>query len=158
MEIRISPDLRIVSDRLSRMSTDFLRPIIVSAAEETAPEVEETIKAFTPVATGASRDSIHVTTSLGRGRGARLSVYGKDTLQYVIKGTPPHVIHASAGKTLSFVDSSGTLRFTREVHHPGSQPNNFVDRAWDVMGPKLSRAIRERGLRMWRDFARGNRK
>lgn len=48
---------------------------------------------------------------------------------YVEYGTRPHVITASPGKTLHWVDEGGQDHFAKSVNHPGSAADDFVGRA-----------------------------
>ena len=53
-EIKISPDLRIVANKLSHLPTELLSPIVEESAEESAAVIEAAIKAEVPVRTGDS--------------------------------------------------------------------------------------------------------
>lgn len=54
-----------------------------------------------------------------------------DYLGYILRGTPPHLIRAIQNRpnaTLRFM-AGGQVAFAKVVHHPGTQPNNFIERA-----------------------------
>lgn len=48
-------------------------------------------------------------------------------LGYILNGTPPHLIAARNAKALRFV-MDGVVVFRQVVRHPGTQPNNFMER------------------------------
>jgi hypothetical protein len=48
---------------------------------------------------------------------------------YVAKGTRPHTIRPVNGSVLAFEGSGGKMVFTRLIHHPGTKPNPFMQRA-----------------------------
>jgi HK97 gp10 family phage protein len=48
---------------------------------------------------------------------------------YVVKGTRPHIIRPVNGSVLAFEGSDGKMVFTRLIHHPGTKPNPFMQRA-----------------------------
>lgn len=50
---------------------------------------------------------------------------------FVIKGTADHDIFPVNGTVLHFFASSGEEVYAQSVHHPGSAPNAFHERAWD---------------------------
>ena len=169
MEIRISPDMRLVANRLSGLETRFLRPIIEETTAQIAPEIQDALREAVPVDSGYAKDHIRVTASIGRGRGSRLSVFGPDYLKYVLGGTRPHEIWprglstlgsrtygdvSQRAKMLAWTDETG-VHFAKMVHHPGQQPNPFIDRAWRATEPSVRSTIRSIGLRLWRDLKRG---
>lgn len=54
-----------------------------------------------------------------------------DYLGFILRGTPPHLIRAIQNRpnaTLRFM-AGGQVVFAKVVHHPGTQPNNFVIKA-----------------------------
>jgi hypothetical protein len=48
---------------------------------------------------------------------------------YVVKGTRPHIIRPTNGSVLAFQGANGKMIFTRLVHHPGTKPNPFMQKA-----------------------------
>lgn len=48
-------------------------------------------------------------------------------LGYILNGTPPHLIAARNAKALRFIQD-GVVVFRLMVRHPGTQPNNFMER------------------------------
>jgi hypothetical protein len=48
---------------------------------------------------------------------------------YVVKGTRPHEIRPAYASVLVFVAADGKTVFTNSVHHPGTQPNPFMQNA-----------------------------
>ncbi len=150
-EIKISPDLKIVSNKLSNLATNLLQAIMLPAAFDAAAVIEEAIKVEVPVRTGEGQDSIHANVETNP-RSARIVITGAGHLRYVLKGTPPHEIVAH-GKYLAWLNDDGSLTFAQHVNHPGQAANPFVDRAWAAAQPAISEAIRATGMRAWRDLA-----
>ena len=77
-----------------------------------------------PVRTGYMASTIYKQVSGSEGTVGIGASYGK----FVVEGTAPHEIHAPIGKVLSFV-VAGNRVFTPIVHHPGTKPNPFMDKA-----------------------------
>ncbi len=152
--VQISPDLKIVSNKLSSLATDLLQEIMLPAAFDAAATIEEAIKTEVPVRTGEGQDSIHANVEPGgAGRSQRIVITGAGYLIYVLKGVDPHPIDPTTGKYLSWLGDSGEPVFTTHVDHPGQAADPFVDRAWAEAQPAISEAIRAQGLRAWRDLA-----
>lgn len=154
-DIQISPDLRIASGKLSKLGTDLVSQIMNEIGPSSAVKFESALKRNVPVRSGTGRESLQVVATQGaRGRSATLRATGASHLKYVIGGTRPHEIHPRNGRFLSFVTKDGNLVFARSVNHPGTSPNNFVERAWKEAGPQIISDIRSTGARAWRDLAR----
>jgi hypothetical protein len=49
-------------------------------------------------------------------------------LGFILNGTPPHIIRPRRRKSLRFIQN-GQVRFAKSVHHPGSRPQPFLQRA-----------------------------
>jgi hypothetical protein len=78
-----------------------------------------------PWKTGALAGSITKEVSAGEARIRALAPYDI----YVQLGTRPHTIKPVRASCLAFVARSGELVFTRLVHHPGTLPNPYMQRA-----------------------------
>lgn len=98
--------------------------------------------------TGNLEDSIKAETSGLRGRvyvDMAQAPYGR----YVIDGTRPHDIMAKRAKALEFGD-----HFSKKVHHPGTQPDDFMDEAEEsvrgqidaVFSRHVDEAMRKAGI------------
>lgn len=155
MEIRISPDFRIVANKLATLRTELLGRILDGSAPSVAEYVEQGVKQNVPVRTGEGRDSVHATVVRGgRGRSARIQVTAADYLRFVKLGTAPHIITPTHGRMLAWLNADGTLTFARSVNHPGQRANDFVARGWADAEPRVRRELREQGLRGWRELAK----
>lgn len=64
--------------------------------------------------------------------------------RFIDSGTRPHVIAARNGEFLRFV-KNGSVYFRRFVHHPGTAPRPFIDRAI-ATGELAMNLIAERGV------------
>jgi HK97 gp10 family phage protein len=97
--------------------------------DRAARQVMNRAKILAPVDTGRLRASIRVEAR--RTLGLR-TVYtiGSDVYYapYVNDGTRPHTIRPRRGKALRFT-IGGRVVYARVVHHPGTRPRPFLDRA-----------------------------
>ena len=94
-----------------------------------APQVQARAKILVPVDTGRLRASIllRISDLYNNPQGKIYSVV--NYAPYVNNGTRPHVIRPRrAGGTLRFRVGGMTV-YAREVHHPGTSPRPFLDRA-----------------------------
>lgn len=92
--------------------------------------VEDELQATSPFDTGRMQSETRV---FPRGPFAVEVVVETDYASFVRDGTPPHVIEAKNRKTLRW-ESNGAVFFRRRVNHPGTQPNDWYDRAVGRMG------------------------
>jgi hypothetical protein len=67
--------------------------------------------------------------------------------EYVVKGTAPHVIRPVNARVLAF-EVGGKVVFTSLVHHPGTKPNPFMQRAAEAARSKAEEAFAELWLEM----------
>lgn len=154
VQIRISPDFKLVADRLSALK-EGLPARIYAVAPEAATVMETAFKSEAPVRTGAGRDSINSSvTQTTAGRSARIVTTALPYMRYVKGGTVPHQITPRNGRMLAWLNDNGTLVFARSVMHPGQQANDFVSRGWEQAEPQIRQLLREAGLRGWRELSR----
>jgi HK97 gp10 family phage protein len=66
---------------------------------------------------------------------------------FVEKGTAPHVIRPVNASVLAFEAGRGMV-FTRLVHHPGTKPNPFMQRAADETRSKVEETFAELWLEL----------
>jgi hypothetical protein len=95
--------------------------------------------------TGALRSSIQ------HGAKAKYSsfvVAGAKHARWVEEGTKPHVIRPRRKKWLRF-EQNGAIRFSKKVHHPGTKPRPFMQRARDKVEPLFERLCVEAVDRMF---------
>jgi hypothetical protein len=77
-----------------------------------------------------------------------LNIGNKDRPEVVVKtvlfGSKPHIIKPKrAGYPLHWMGADGKPRFAYSVRHPGTNPNNFLERAWSNTAAQR-RAVVER--------------
>lgn len=58
--------------------------------------------------------------------------------RFLIEGTRPHIIR---GNPLAFLGRGGGLVFARIVHHPGTKPNDFAERAARAAASPFARLV-----------------
>lgn len=125
-------DLELTEDQSRPMWKFDWDNFAAAAADEVGQYVLDVLQDEAPVDSGQMRDSMdyRFTTSSD---GLRIEWYSPETYaMYVLKGTPPHDIVPRTASVLHFIASSGEEVFTQHVSHPGTQPNPFNARAWDL--------------------------
>lgn len=94
---------------------------------------------------------------VAKGGGNKRGIYGwHGFADYVIPGTPPHVIRARQAHALAFFWPSyqgsrpgpGDFVFFKAVNHPGTKANDFVRRAVDKATPALRVLLLENGRQL----------
>lgn len=124
-----------------RIDRNDLRRAIRGASrrelENAGRQVLNRAKVLAPVDTGRLRAS-------GRTEFRRLwtlrpevrIIFDTDYASFVNDGTRPHVIRPRTAQALRFV-VGGRVVFARVVHHPGTRPRPFLDRALrEVAAPR----------------------
>lgn len=112
----------------------------------------EIIKRYAPKDTGAFSEGIRYRTE-DTGHSTRLTFYvgGEHAfvLPFLVEGTVPHLIPSGGaeeqiakGYPLHWVDESGADHFAWEVWHPGTDPDPFLDIAFDAMEPQRTNMLR----------------
>lgn len=115
-----------------------------------ATVVKNVAKKYAPVKTGRLRDSIQLRRS-----GDRLNFSYNITIVnvpyggYVVDGTRPHVIVPHRAKVLRMTEtdvvrgvSAEIVTFGAYARHPGTEPNDFLDRALQAALVELRRVTR----------------
>jgi Bacteriophage HK97-gp10, putative tail-component len=105
-------------------------------ADEAGPMVRAALKQEAPVAPtsfsgrkgGRLRDSIRYERETAVGSVTMLFTANTPYAGFVIEGTGPHVIAASAARALQF-EMDGAVTYARRVNHPGTKANDFPERA-----------------------------
>lgn len=91
-----------------------------------------------PRRTGAYAASIEGERTLA-GRNQRVVFSAMSPLStWIIYGTAPHPIEPVRASALRFEVADGTIVFAKHVDHPGTQPNDFVQRAVDAALPEIT--------------------
>lgn len=67
---------------------------------------------------------------------------------YVVHGTQPHVIRPVNASVLAFEGASGKMVFTRLVHHPGTKPNPWMQRAAEYARSKAEETFAQ----LWQEL------
>jgi hypothetical protein len=66
---------------------------------------------------------------------------------YVVNGTAPHEIRPTNARVLAF-EAAGKMVFTAIVHHPGTQPNPFMQNAAEYARSKADETFADLWLEM----------
>ena len=155
VQIRLSPDLRVVSTGLKNLSEQLRGRIVNDTSQRIAEIIEARTKQEVPVDSGRGRDSIDAQVEQStRGVSSRIVLTGNHYLKYVKEGTQPHIIRPRNGRVLAWLNGNGSITFAQSVMHPGQQANDFVSRAWASAEPDVRSTLREAGLRAWRELSR----
>jgi hypothetical protein len=96
-----------------------------------------------PIKTGYLASTVYKQVSDGEGIVAVAASYGK----FLVEGTAPHEIRAPDGGVLSFM-VAGKRVFTPIVHHPGTKPNPFMQKAVDEARSKVDETFAELWLEL----------
>jgi len=67
---------------------------------------------------------------------------------YVVKGTRPHIIRPVNASVLAFQSAGGKMVFTRLVHHPGTKPNPWMQKAAEYARSKAEETFAE----LWQEM------
>ena len=117
---------------------------LVRWADAVGPEVRDSLKDHTPVGQGANagrmRDSIRYERETVSGGITILFTANVPYAKYVIDGTAPHEIRAKAARALHWSSPSGS-HFAKVVHHPGTRPNDFVERTIVPLEPLIKQEL-----------------
>ena len=135
---------------LTNLSSDLLKAAAQAQVEvmdvlvSMADDIAEAMRTEAPVKTGKLRDSIRVKVD-----GDRIIIGpdGADYAVYVEYGTEPHEIRAKAGGVLVF-EINGKTVFATVVHHPGTKPNPFAERAAQRFLDSLGEKAAEAGVKL----------
>lgn len=116
----------------------IVRPEVEASMEPTMQRIATRAKVLAPKRTGRLRASVRLDrrTSGGRYASADEAITSYEVSAntpyagYVIYGTRPHIIRVKTAKVLT----DGKNFFGPVVHHPGTKPNNFLQKALDQVG------------------------
>jgi hypothetical protein len=125
-----------------RLDRGQLTRVIQGEARRTlrlrAPQVLNRAKILAPVDTGRLRASGRIEySSFFSFRPKATIVFDTDYSAFVNDGTRPHIIRPKNAKVLRF-NVGGRVVYAKVVHHPGTRPRPFLDRA-------LREVVRPRG-------------
>jgi hypothetical protein len=99
-----------------------------------------------PVKTGYLASTVYKQVTDSEGIIGVAASYAK----FVVEGTVPHEIRAANGGVLSFM-VAGKQVFTPIVHHPGTKPNPFLQRATEEAQSKVDETFAE----LWLELVSG---
>ena len=99
-----------------------------------------------PAKTGYLASTVYKQVSDGEGVVGVAASYGR----FVVEGTAPHEIRAPDGGVLSFM-VAGKRIFTPIVHHPGTKPNMFLQKATAKAQSKVGETFAE----LWLELVSG---
>ena len=99
-----------------------------------------------PVKTGYLASTVYKQVSNGEGVVGVAASYGR----VVVEGSAPHEIRAANGGVLSFM-VAGKRVFTPIVHHPGTKPNPFLEKATEKAQSKIGVTFAE----LWLELVSG---
>jgi hypothetical protein len=121
------------------MAAELVRQPVLDELKRQAPVAEKVIKGVEP---GAMRDGIQDEVVSGAGMVALRYSSDADYVGYIIDGTGPHEILPRNASVLHWIDTqTGESVFRHRVWHPGTQPNDFPDRAAARVMPLVETAF-----------------
>lgn len=119
---------------------------IAASVEQTLDEVRErvaqAVRDTVPVKSGATRDSI----TAERTGPNEVTVFGSAVVRYLADGTKAHPIRGHpwlANPEEDFGPVYGT------VQHPGTGPNDFLDRASEVIAEETQAGVLDTIVKFW---------
>jgi len=134
--ITFSPTFRDVRGRFARADAQMLANK-QRAARFLGQKWVEIAKEEAPVKTGKFRESIRFHVFAKNTGSKTRAVVGFTTSskqplgRFIVEGTRPHIITANRKRFLRFFwPRAGKIVFFRSVHHPGTKPNPYIDRAY----------------------------
>lgn len=140
--------------RVLREGSRIIDDVAEAFVDDLAPDAERAVKAraHRHRRTGALEAEIGtVRQGAGADRRARVRV-GGDIAPIIVGGSRPHTITARSRRALSY-ELRGARSFAGTVHHPGTAPDPFVDRALDDLGGAVDAGLSAAGDRVADGFA-----
>lgn len=138
-------EIQVDISRLEELAKIVEEKVMINVKEDVATELNTTLQQKSPFKTG----------KLSRGWnfkkvGAEIVVENNvDYIGMVINGTRPHEIRPKNKKVLAF-KINGQMIFAKYVKHPGTKPNDFVDKSIAVIDNDIERfvnkALKESGV------------
>jgi hypothetical protein len=112
-----------------------------------------------PRKTGKFAGSINYRT-FNTGNSLGFNIYTQQPLgKFITKGTKPHIIRAKNVRFLRFYWAKGPqgagVYFFRSVRHPGTKPNDYLDRAMNKWRPEALAGLRRVSTRWTADIIGG---
>ena len=131
-------------ERIKGRITKAQQKIIDYATEdlrEYGRTLRSKIQEEAPKKTGTLASTVRINTRKGGTKEVHLEVTmgNKSRPEVVVKtvlfGSKRHMIYPRKAKVLRFVSSGGKVVFAKKVNHPGTKPNNFLERALALTKP-----------------------
>lgn len=118
--------------------------------EELRPIVLANIKGEAPIRTGRLVNSLDLLVEKRGAASYRLAIdlaRAVDYLEYVLDGTQAHLIRPRRAKVLRWAAQTqgGQYVFSRFARHPGTKPNDFVQRGFDKSKDRVRQKLNEFG-------------
>ena len=124
----------VVNQGQRTMMSQRLGPMLLSGVQAEAPRRSGKFAAGITLKMGGEGANVSFQIGIPRPLG-----------QWIQEGTRPHIITPKgAGYPLRF-EVGGRVVFAYLVHHPGTKPNRFVDRAYQKWLPNAQREINALG-------------
>jgi len=154
LKVEITPPLRDLQGRFAKaekkllaLRREQLRDLgrrFVAVAREEAPRK-----------TGKFAKGIGFKTyERGKGGAMELRVTDPQPLgKWIRGGTKPHVIVPVRARCLHFFTRSGDEVFTMKVHHPGTKPSPYQERAMKRMTPEIDKSLKKLGKAVVKELA-----
>ncbi|NWJ46473.1 MAG: hypothetical protein HXX08_11390 [Chloroflexi bacterium] len=126
-----------VKGKQAKWSKEYLPRLAALIAADAKYEVQ--VEA--PVRSGVLQRGISTQIKLGATSATINGYSSAPYTRFVIEGTRPHIIRAVNGRVLHW-QSGGEDRFAAYVHHPGTKPNDFVERGLRKIEPLVEEHMR----------------
>lgn len=136
-----SPFARFSFMRAAVAWSDDTGPVVLQALKDEAPVAPDSTISNTKG--GRLKNSIRYERETSADSVSAVFTANVPYAGYVIGGTGPHVIAASAARFLRYEGSEGQAVFSRSVNHPGAKANPFNERAIIPMTVELRESFAE---------------
>lgn len=114
---------------------------IVGWADAMMPVIRARMQSVAPVKTARFQRTIFFRRASRVGAVQMRFLSPEPYAPFIIHGTRPHDIFPRNASVLHFTTKDGSEVFTRQVHHPGTKPNDFAIRAWRLALPVVWAAL-----------------
>lgn len=137
--------VRVTGAQHSPLSHFNWRVAAIRWAEKVEPLVKDRLRQAAPVGKGPGagrlKDSIRSERAAGAASVVLTFTANVPYAGFVLEGTGPHDIRPRNTQALHWTGPSGPM-FARLVHHPGTRPNPFPERAIRPLEPAIQAALR----------------
>lgn len=152
IDVKISPPFRDSLGRF-RKATDETQKALRAWLREQGRRLVDLVQEEAPKKSGDfARGHRFQTRVNGKETTLTVTAENKKLAGWILKGTRAHIIVPRKAKALRFVIGD-TVIFAKKVHHPGTNPNKYIGRAYRRWQPGIRSGLKEVGGTFTRTFS-----